>query len=390
METSKIIKIKYSTVILMNTQDQFWISQRLDINKGAYLSWQCPGGKMELEDDNNPLLCAKRETEEETGINILQDITGKTIFVNKYHYYGIYEGKESKITFYVYIHKTILTPQRKETTNSEWKAVTIKQLMELSIIQSMREQIIIEGIIGSGKTTLVKIIEEKLTHFGGNRNQVKVKIMPEVVLSDRCKTTLQQYYEIIEKVEENQEPLEEENLKAELEYYAIKIQTMIKELYMIEYSNIIKEVFMGIKYDYIIHDRTLLSTKIFMKLMIEKGYISELDYEFITRDYGNYERFLNQNSIAIYHNTNIEISNQRIISRGRNFEKAKQIQGYNRDLQDEYDKMIPTLYQEFNIIGYCKNNVPLNRDTGIPISTHKNKIWYKIKDHFNKKYNFRL
>ncbi len=273
--------------------------------------------------------------------------------------------------------------------------------MELSIIQSMREgimdyamrntkQIIIEGIIGSGKTTLVKIIEEKLTHFGGNRNQVKVKIMPEVVLSDRCKTTLQQYYEVIEKVEENQEPLEEENLKAELEYYAIKIQTMIKELYMIEYSNIIKEVFMGIKYDYIIHDRTLLSTKIFMKLMIEKGYISELDYEFITRDYGNYERFLNQNSITIYHNTNIEISNQRIISRGRNFEKAKQIQGYNRDLQDEYDKMISTLYQEFNVIGYCKSNVPLNRDTGIPISTHKNKIWYKIKDHLNKKYNFRL
>jgi len=298
METSKIIKIKYSTVILMNTQDQFWISQRLDINKGAYLSWQCPGGKMELEDDNNSLLCAKRETEEETGINILQDITGETIFVNKYHYYGIYEGKESKRTVYVYIHKTALIPQRKETTNSEWKAVTIKQLMELSIIQSMREgimdyamrntkQIIIEGIIGSGKTTLVKIIEEKLTHFGGNRNQVKVKIMPEVVLSDRCKTTLQQYYEVIEKVEENQEPLEEENLKAELEYYAIKIQTMIKELYMIEYSNIIKETFKGIKYDYIIHDRTLLSTKIFMKLMIEKGYISELDYEFITRDYGN-------------------------------------------------------------------------------------------------------
>src|SRR6266498_2151163 len=126
------------------------------------------------------------------------------------------------------------------------------------------------------KNNFSKIIEEKLTHFGGNKNQVKVKIIPEVVLSDQCETTLQQYYKAIEKVEENQEPLEKEKLKAELEYYAIKIQIIIKELYMIEYSNITKEAFKRIKYDYIIHDRTLLSTKIFMKLIIDKKYISEL------------------------------------------------------------------------------------------------------------------
>lgn len=60
-----------------------------------YLKWNGPGGKMEEKDNNDPVACATRETEEETGLTPLDLKLAATIYFT-----GMFPGKEFVVYYY--------------------------------------------------------------------------------------------------------------------------------------------------------------------------------------------------------------------------------------------------------------------------------------------------
>jgi thymidylate kinase/8-oxo-dGTP pyrophosphatase MutT (NUDIX family) len=352
--------IEYTTTVLYEPNSwKIWVSQRINNTKEYYGRWQSPGGHIE-ETDMSIRHAAQREILEETGIRIeMNDLK----YWRTEHYHRTNEWR----IVHCFRAMTERIPERIEPWEmSDWKLENIKTILaNSSVIPSLiatltKEQqietsiIVIDGTCGAGKTTLVKECKEYLKEKG-----LKVKVLNEsFITKDSCER-LKKYGENLKKYKK-QELGREEFRKETIEW-----EKWIRDNWMTQTYECMA---FGKKPDVILMDRSLISTKLFMKTMEKGKYFREEDTQEVSKNYKHWEGLLRE-ALVILWNTPIEETIKRLNFRGRPGEEDV-----------EYFQTLAETCQE-NAISTYPNIKVITRETNIP----QNKLKYFISDIINEK-----
>tara|TARA_Y100000994_G_C15689997_1_gene441135 strand:+ start:658 stop:1734 length:1077 start_codon:yes stop_codon:yes gene_type:complete len=209
----------------------------------------------------------------------------------------------------------------------------------------------VEGNIGSGKSTVIKLLKEK---FYGNKN-IHFLLEPvnewETICDENGNTIIEKYYE-------NQEK------------YAFSFQMMAYITRLAQLQTALKA-----GYKYIITERSLLTDKmVFAKMLYDEKKINNIDYEIYNRWF---DQFINDipEINYIYIKTEPKVAEQRVITRARAGEDIPL--SYLTKCHEYHENWISNVMNEKNII------IDGNGDKDD--SEHMNKIIQTISNHINVK-----
>ena len=211
----------------------------------------------------------------------------------------------------------------------------------------------IEGNIGSGKSTVIKLLKER---FYGNTN-VHFLLEPvnewESICDENGNNIIEKYYEDQEK-------------------YAFSFQ-------MMAYISRLKQLQDAIKkgYKYIITERSLITDKmVFAKMLYDENKINKIDYEIYTRWF---DQFINDipKINYIYIQTKPEVAEQRVIKRARSGET----------IPLDYLIKCHEYHEEWMINMVNNNNIVIDGNNDKDSSEYMNQIIKTILEHINVKSN---
>jgi thymidylate kinase/8-oxo-dGTP pyrophosphatase MutT (NUDIX family) len=341
MALSETKIIEYTTTILeekgKGEETRIWCSKRINPAKEFFNHWQVPGGHIEKA-DINIRKAAQREVLEETGILIeIKDLK----YAGTYNYF---RNGTWRIV-YGFSAQTDKIPQLTEPREmTKWILAKPNEIYrEQKVIDSLRsilhihsipetKIIIIEGTCGVGKTTFANKCKEYLRKKGKWAYQLDESFIHK----DENKRLLE-YGRNLEKYRKNKIS------KEEMRKNAIKFEIWIRDNWMEQIY--LKMTNVG-RCDFLILDRNLHSTLIFMETMKKEGFLEEEDIKEISKNY-KYWNFLNREALVIWWNTPLEESIKRLQNRGRDAEKDIE---YYKTLHETYSENILKVYPNIKIV----------------------------------------
>ncbi len=122
---------EYTVALALRCDDKLWLSQRVGTPNFAG-KWQFPGGK--LEDKENPIDGAMRETKEETGLEIMEK---RLRFVM-----GVFGDPTTKVCYVYYVDlNDAEIPVRTENATTDWRLFSYDEALKLDLMPGLAEAI---------------------------------------------------------------------------------------------------------------------------------------------------------------------------------------------------------------------------------------------------------
>ena len=169
----------------------------------------------------------------------------------------------------------------------------------------------ISGIIGSGKTTLTKLLSETL---GWRCALEPVKTNPY----------LSPFYDDMRK-------------------YAFNMQIFLLNKRFSQHQSIVWNKRPTVQ------DRTIYEDPIFALMLAEKNIISDLDFQTYADCFDNMTNFLHKPDLIVYLDVDPDVALKRIASRGRVCEKSISLE-YLTELKNGYDQWLNTGVKGINVL----------------------------------------
>lgn len=128
------MKTLLATVTYLLKEDQVLMVYGDKSYAPHYLKWNGPGGKVEDRDNGDPIVCAKRETFEETGL-----IPINLKLAAKIHSTGLFPGKEFVVYYYVCTEFDGNIKPRDGESEARWCKIQENGLPDVPILEGDKE-----------------------------------------------------------------------------------------------------------------------------------------------------------------------------------------------------------------------------------------------------------